>query len=224
MRMRTCMHAGQKIKPHLIMRKVMQPPERYFASKQDSKALHVIAFINLKGGMFVKLLTGSSVPPDSKAHAMLPCTTYYAKSGQKAARMTATEYKDCVEAAVEYFAPKGGSRALRTGWLKQQILVQDRSTCHPRESFKLRNFGTKLKTITAPPRSPDMMPLDYAVFGTVKRELMSKVRMEAAWGVRVEYFLEALQRFNPKAAIQSYPSRLLACARKGGGRVDKRKL
>lgn len=200
----------------------MELPERFHLGKQHKNSISVIAFISLKHGVFVKLLTGSKVPTSSWLQDLMPNKTYTNKHGQPAARMTAEEYEDCVRDAMAYFCRPLGTERARLLMQSRMRLVHDRSTCHPRTDIVLDGKGATLKTIMAPPRSPDLMPLDYAVFGTVKSLLLREVSQHCKWHTKAERFVEELRAFDVTNAIHAYPKRLQYCKDGGGRRADKR--
>ena len=106
----------------------------------------------------------------------------------------------------------------------EHACVHDRATTHTKQGITLEGFDAKLRVVNAPPRSPDLMPLDYAVFGNVKRQLLNKVGLNAKWEEKAECFWQLIQDFNVSAAIESYPKRIAKCMETGGGRVEGNKI
>lgn len=204
-------HAGSRLPPHLIIRKLMATPERLFMPKNKKKVLNVIVFINLKHGVFVKLLTGSDTGGSAHLNSLLPHDKYVNKKGKAAARMTTQEYEDCVKAAVAHYTPAAQAGACFARRVGRFVLVHDRSTCHTREgTIKLgaRRSEAMLTAMLAPPRSPDLMPLDYTVFGTVKSKLLRELQHLDTWKEKASRFVELLQGFDCNSAIKSFPRRL----------------
>lgn len=221
-----CMHAhaGHKTKPHLICRKTMEPPQRAYSNSAKGNRVSAIVFINLKHGVFVKLLTGTRVPhATGDLKKLLPTGNYSTIKGDPASRMTTKEYIECVRSAMIHFAGKGATVYQRERVVKQLRLVHDKSTCHPGAPIDVGLPGAKLNVSMAAPRSPDLMPLDYAVFGLAKRKLLDAQQSHWTWADRAAFFIRTLQDFNPKACIEAYPARLQECWEKSGARVSGRR-
>jgi hypothetical protein len=76
-----------------------------------------------------------------------------------------------------------------------------------------------------PPRSPDLQPLDYAVFGNAKRRLEKMVRdggVEAKdWAARVKAFKKIVKEMKVVPAIQQFRTRLEACIESGGNHIEQ---
>jgi hypothetical protein len=68
-------------------------------------------------------------------------------------------------------------------------LVHDRSGAHPSQQIP----GLTWKVVMHPPHSPDMMPLDYGIFGAAKGDLDRKVQPTWKWVDRVNEFKRILQ-------------------------------
>lgn len=201
----------------------MEPPQRLFVSKEKKNSISCAVFINMEGGVFVKLLTGSKVPATSSLHGELPSTQYTNKHGTVASRMTSEEYEACVKEAIEYFSPhKVGSLAFKR-WVAGRLLVHDRSTCHSNQPIQIDSEGTVLKVAVAPPRSPDLMPLDYSIFGTAKNAVLRDAKMMRSRATRAEGFVAKLRNADVTKSIKAFPQRLLYCKEGGGRRADRRK-
>lgn len=199
-------------------------PQRYHKAKESKNLVTVIMFIGFlpsgKPSTFVRLLTGSRVlnaPAELKAK--LPKCSYFTKTQKLAQRMTAQEYVDCVKEAALHFAGGSAKQPPLKRYIERMALVHDRSACHPHGDINIERPEAKLTTILAPPRSPDLMPLDYAVFGTVKAELGRLERRDWTWADRATTFVKLLEDFNPTNAIESFPKRLQNCLKNGGGHV-----
>lgn len=199
----------------------MRLPERVHCSTTSRNQVRAIVFINLQGGVFVKLLTGTKVPHVNAAmQAMMPTQPYTTQAGNSASAMTKQEYIDCCKAAVDSFVPPVGSPRQNSMAVERLMLVQDRSTCHPRCAIECRG-GAMLPTMAAPVRSPDLMPLDFAVFGSVKEAVRRRIRHGMDWSEIAAMFVEELQLFKPAACILSYMRRLEKCEANGGGHVEQ---
>jgi len=208
----------------------MPLPERCFVEKERKNSLSLIVFMNMEAGMFIMPLTGSKVSQHSSLHAQLPASqgrSYSTRGGAAAARMTAAEYIYCVQQAIKYYDSlqlgRGNLQLTRAGfekWLSQLRLVHDRSSCHSTVDIVVRGNSASLPVITAPPRSPDLMPLDYGVFGTAKSSLMREVSQMATWDTRAERFVKLLGETKFKPIIEAYHKRLKMCVDRDGRRVE----
>lgn len=202
----------------------MARPQRCFKEKDKKNSISAIVFLNSKGKVFVKLLTGSKgVDSSTKLAALMPSKVYMTRDGKPATRMTAEEYIDCVKEAVAYFDDSPRTQRGLAAWMAGLRLVHDRSTCHQRTDITVVHSSKAtcvLPVIVAPPRSPDLMPLDYGVFGTAKTKLLNQVSQQDAWVDRTEMFVKLLQDTDVKNIIAAYPKRLAKCAETNGGRVE----
>lgn len=198
----------------------MDPPEKIFQETPTKNRLTAIVFISMRHGVFVKLLTGTRVP---KAAPWLDKLTnkkrYKTLAGKDAERMTMEEYIDCCTAMTRHFAGEGATDAKRARMVRQLVLVHDKSTCHPGSPIDV-GLRSKLAVSMAAPRSPDLMPLDYAVFGWAKRKLLGAEKKGWTWANRAEFFVKTLQGFDPKPCIKAYEHRLKECYESGGMRVQ----
>ena len=79
--------------------------------------------------------------------------------------------------------------------------------------------GMGLDVVVQPPRSPDVMPLDYGIFGFTKTALERELPRRAPWADRVEKFKELLRSCSPRATIEEYPLRLQAIIDSKGGHI-----
>jgi hypothetical protein len=78
-----------------------------------------------------------------------------------------------------------------------------------------------LKAVAMPPGSPDLMPLDYGIFGTCKLQLERSMAKTAAWEDRVAKFKELIAAAPVKPTIQQFGDRLKAVVRASGGHIDQ---
>ena len=196
-------HTGQKhCKPHLHIPGVTPLPQRYHVGAGQRHSLKLAVFINLHAGVFIKETTGSGYIGHEEGQA------YQTKQGKEAQGMVEEEYKDCVKAAYAKFSecPEFAAHG------NDMLLVHDRSTSHPRQPIP----GVPWALAEHPPRSPDMMPLDYSLFGTAKNKLMEATSLASSWEERVKLFLEILQQEPVAAMIREFPLRMKAAIASGG--------
>lgn len=182
----------------------MKPPERCFSDKTPRRALRLAVFCNAVGGVFIKETTGT-------AYDGFAAEKTYKKKQRTAlvdaAGMTGEEYMDVVRAAWDAFMKVPEFRRVSAG----AMLVHDKCRAHTcaHVSAGLSDMG--LRVAIQPPRSPDLMPLDYGIFGFSKRQLERRLTQHAKWEDRVTMYKDILSSTSPAATIQEYPLRLQAC-------------
>jgi hypothetical protein len=173
--------------------------------------------VNSVGGVFIKETTGTSYP--GYAAAWIYQTEDSKKKGvwKPATRMTGEEYLSFVEEALAFFQQQPGFPSK----VSRAMLVHDKSKQHCSKTAVegLQKLG--LAVMVQPPRSPDVMPLDYGVFGFIKKQLVRDVPRHAAWGERVERFKELLLECSPASTIAEYPLRLKAIIDSKGGHIEE---
>lgn len=197
--------AGQKrCVPHLHVPGLMKTPERFHTdNKTARRALKLAVACNAVGGVFIKETTGTAY---SGYH---PGKQYevVSRGGLKAASsMVSEEYLDFLRSALEHFKKQAGFRRVSAG----ALLVHDKSAVHTSAAVMhgLKRMG--LDAVVQPPRSPDVMPLDYGIFGFTKLALERAVPRNAPWSDRVQKFRQLLTQCNPRPTIEEYPLRLQA--------------
>ena len=134
---------------------------------------------------------------------------YKTLDGKAAKGMTKAEYMDCMRAACDHFQQHSSAFRRLGGNI---YLVHDKSTCHPTQPIP----GLSWRPVAHPPHSPDLMPLDYGIFGAAKQELDRKAPRGMPWADKVRLFKEILDKAPVKATISAYQSRLKACFEAGG--------
>jgi hypothetical protein len=163
------------------------------------------------GGVFQMELTGSDYPG---CPAFPP---YLDSKGRQLISMGGEEYLHVINAAWQHFSENREFRARR----KTALLVHDRGKAHMSAVVMhgLQQLG--LRAVAMPPRSPDLMPLDYGIFGTCKLQLERSMPRNAAWGDRVGRFKELIAAAAVKPTIGQFEQRLDAALRAGGGHIDQ---
>lgn len=206
---------GQRFRPHLHVPNIMKPPMRFHSnSKRAVKALVVISPV---AGNHVTVLTGT------KADGMQAAKTYMTGTGnrQKLAKgMTEDEYLDGISAAMRYFMEQEGFMQQHGRW----ALVHDGSRAHPQGPFTVLDVvdpsDILIQVIKQPPRSPDLMPLDYYLFGVVKRQLQKEMPPWTSWHDRAARFVDLLRETPTRQAILSFKARLQKCVDANGGHFE----
>lgn len=203
--------AGQKrVMAHLAIPGVTATPQKVYMDASHRQNLHVAVAINKLGGVFFKETSGTSYPGFS------PPKTYTDAHGNARTGMAAEEYADFLQAAMKHFSKNPEFRRRR----EAAMLVHDRSSVHRsgHVATALRSMG--LKSVLLPPRSPDLQPLDYGIFGLVKRRVESGLGSDRSWGNRVNLLKKLLADVQPGPTIAQFPKRLEAVVRAGGKHID----
>ena len=100
-------------------------------------------------------------------------------------------------------------------------LLHDRDPAHQSKEFAAFAERSGIRVAVLPPRSPDLDPLDYGVFGTVKNQLEKEVEQKGLdWSQRCSRLVELLEGFNPDAAIIALPGRIERCIAARGGHFE----
>jgi hypothetical protein len=183
----------------------MEPPQRCASDKMPRRALKLVVFCNAAGGVFIKETTGTAYDGFT---AQKTYKTKQRKASVDAAGMTGEEYMDAVRSAWEHFMKVPRFRRVRAG----AMLVHDKCRAHTcaHVSGGLKSMG--LRAVVQPPRSPDLMPLDYGIFGFSKRQLERQLTPHPKWEDRVSMYKDILSSTSPAATIKEYPLRLRACS------------
>ncbi len=191
---------GQKhTTPHLHIPGMTEKPVRLYQDHGKRRALKLCVFINLCGGVLLFETTGTDYG------GYKPGKGYTTKKNEEAHSITAEEYNDYVREAVKTYNKNPSFRKLRN----KVLLIHDRSRVHSKGSIE----GVPWEVAMHPPRSPDLMPLDYGVFGTAKNEevRISRSKKNFSWEERVSTFKTILKEYKGEHTIKQYPKRLKAC-------------
>lgn len=117
-------------------------------------------------------------------------------------------YSECVQQALLRGA--GSSAAGRRS--EELKLVHDRDSTHTSVAFTRFARSNNIQLLQLPPKSPDLDPLDYGVFGAVKRAWEKQVWADRlGWDAQCQLLIRLLEGYNPSAAIMSLPSRIEQC-------------
>ena len=91
-------------------------------------------------------------------------------------------------------------------------LVHDRDSCHTSQAFRTFARNNKIDLVELPAKSPDLDPLDYGVFGSVKRAWEKEVwANKLGWTAQWQLLVKLLKEKNTDASIASFPSRIQNC-------------
>ena len=101
-------------------------------------------------------------------------------------------------------------------------LVHDRDSVHTSKDTKSFGLRHNIVFIELPARSPDLDPLDYGVFGAVKREWQRKVSKERmSWERQCSLLIELLEGVDASVAIKAMPSRMQKCIAAEGAHFEQ---
>lgn len=96
-------------------------------------------------------------------------------------------------------------------------LVHDRDPAHTSIVFKTYANDNGINVVTLPPKAADLDPLDYGVFGLVKRQWEREVMVgRLGWEGQVQLAIRLLQAFDPSATIAALPHRMQQCIAANG--------
>jgi hypothetical protein len=163
------------------------------------------------GGVFQMELTGTSYP----GCPALP--EYLDQRGNPLASMGAQEYLHFITSAWQHFTLDRDFRSRKN----EAMLVHDRNRAHTSKLVKEGLAKLRLPAVAMPPRSPDLMPLDYGIFGTCKLQLERTTPRNAPWDTRVSRFKALIKEAPVGPTIAQFEDRLKAVLQSGGGHIDQ---
>lgn len=198
--------AQKRVTPHLQVSGVMEVPERRHTDRVSRNVINVAVAMNLVGGVYVQEVTGTCYPGCPKLKK------YTGAKGQPMKSMGKEEYRDFLQAAWRHFNRHAAFRRNSD----KALLVHDRSRVHGSDLVQQWLQRASIRSKLAPPRSPDLMPLDYGLFGTVKQKLGLEQLPTGAWEQRAQRFLQLLREPPSDAIIGSFKKRLQACMKARG--------
>ena len=142
----------------------------------------------------------------------MPTRQYLTRKGKAATALSAEEYMDLLGSIFKQVTRTATRKA---GHL---IFVHDRDPAHrtPEAERLIEDRGMLLKML--PPRSPDLMPLDYAVFPNSKRWL--EKNKPADWDERCEKMVQHLKQLKPRVLVRGYTNRLKKVVEAKGGHIE----
>ena len=111
---------------------------------------------------------------------------------QDASAMTGEEYMDAVKAAWQHFMKCHAFRRIAG----HAMLVHDKARQHTCVTVRQWLQQQGVTAVVQPARSPDMMPLDYGIFGATRAQLGRALPLSAPWEDRVATFKQFLSSSN----------------------------
>jgi hypothetical protein len=205
--------ATTRSNPHVHVSGVTTKPQRPFTgSSKNRKSLKLLVAIQRGKAPIVIHLAGSTY------EGCPPIAAFHCANGTAAGSgMSAEEYCAAVKAILR-------ERKVRAAQQPSLVLWHDRDTAHRALATTDLLNKRKVKAMVLPPRSPDLDPLDYGVFGAAKRRLaVQRTRGRLAWDAACQLFVSDLRtKTNSDAAIDELPLRLQACLDVRGGHIEDR--
>ena len=175
-------------------------PAQRFVPSQQSRSIKLCVFVRIGHPTIVVDLRYSGFATADSPVMVGTGSGEYGWSGQR--------YADIV---AYYLLGERVDRAARRlpGGL---TLVHDRDPAHTSTAFKAYASSKGITVVTLPAKAPDLDPLDYGVFGNVKREWERQVwQQRLNWDQQCQLAIRLLQRFDASATIAALPYRMQHC-------------
>lgn len=91
-------------------------------------------------------------------------------------------------------------------------LLHDRDPAHTSHAFRDWAAAYNINAVLLPPRSPDLDPLDYGVFGAAQRSLDSELeRSPLSFQQQCAHMRQRIEQTNTDAAFAALPGRITRC-------------
>lgn len=180
-------------------------PTQPFVPRQDSKSIKLSVWARISQPLIVVDLRYSGLGTAESPMEVGSGSGEYGWNGQR--------YVDIV--AYHLLEERPGRQARRPpGGLK---LVHDRDPAHTSAAFAAYASSQGMTVVTLPPKAPDLDPLDYGVFGLVKRQWERQVwEQRLPWEEQCQLAIQLLQQFDPSACIAALPHRIQQCIAANG--------
>lgn len=100
-------------------------------------------------------------------------------------------------------------------------LLHDRDPAHTSATFQAFATACNVNAVLLPPRSPDLNPLDYGVFGAAQKKLDAEMeRRSMTWDQQCAFLEGAIKQADTDAAIAALPGRIQRCIAAKGGHFE----
>lgn len=205
--------ASQRSAPQLYIKGVTPKPARLLKDKDGSGK--VAAWV-----VFIKLGAPPTVIPIPPPHDPYSYTTWLKKDKDPNKReLTGVQYRKMVKDTLL------GKGSLAAGTLRRPRkpinLLHDRDPAHTSKAFKTFTVNYNINAELLPPRSPDLNPLDYGVFGPAQKKLEAEMELRPMSFEQQCSFMEgAIKMANVDAAIAALPLRIKRCIQAKGGHFE----
>lgn len=199
--------AEQKRVPHhLSIRGITLDPQHFYVDYKDRKALKVACAVMLGAptSSYVQQLTGTE-------YEGCPDIDVYKKATEQDVDYTALsapEYRNFLQRALKHFNRQvPGLR--RNPKLR---IIHDRAKPHTSKLVTQWAQQEGYKVHVLPPRSPDMDPLDYGIFGPFKTWLQMGAAVGGwTWSNKCRKAVAYLEKVDVAPTVKEFPQRLQAC-------------
>jgi hypothetical protein len=189
----------------------MEVPQRHHTDRVCRQVVNVAVAMNMVTGTYAKESTGT-------AYDGCPPMQQYTTGGDTPAKaLTSQEYISFLESLVTHLHSNADFCRLHA----KPLLVHDRSPVHKSKDVQQWLQREHIDVKLAPPRSPDLMPPDYGLFGTVKQQLSLEMQPTAPWDPRAERFMQLIRTTPVDKSIMAFTKRLEACIEAGGGHFEQ---
>jgi hypothetical protein len=163
-----------------------------------------VALLPVRDIAFAKHVTGTHCT------GFEPTKAHTTRSGQAATSLTGAEYKEFIKEVCELLKGRG-----------PMIWVHDRDPAHTSDGVSDLLTSLGHVEMLLPPRSPDLDPLDYAVFGGAKAWLdRERPVLACAWKERCMAFYDHLTHLQPSKLVGHYQDRLEMVVHEHGGHIE----
>ena len=174
-----------------------------FVPSGKRHSIKLAVFIRMGHSPIVVVASQHSSSQDNKADSSSRAATKNANIAWSGAR-----YRTVVQEALL----GGGGDSAPTQRSAKVKLVHDRDSCHTSGIFRTFAQANGIELVVLPAKAPDLDPLDYGVFGPVKRAWEKTVWQEQlGWTAQCQLLIQLLKEYDCDAAIASLPGRIHKC-------------
>lgn len=105
-------------------------------------------------------------------------------------------------------------------------LLMDRDPSHSAKLFQACAKRNTMRIMFLPPKSPDLDPLDYGVFGRVKQLweqscFTGRASQRPSWDRACQLLIQMMEAIDPTPHITALPGRIKRCIAAEGGHCER---
>jgi hypothetical protein len=205
--------ASSRAQPQLYIKgKTPKPAQRLAAKEEEGSWWEGVVLIRLGKPPIIE-----AVPTPSNPYP----NSVWLSTGKKTTKpsLTGAIYKKIIKGALI------GTGNVRDGTAHLPPtpinLLHDRDPAHSDKGFLRFAASYNIKPVLLPPRSPDLDPLDYGVFGPAQRALDREVELRPMdFEQQVSFFVGRLLATDTDAGIKALPGRIQRCIAAKGGHFE----
>ena len=205
--------------PHLYIAGRSPRPARKLAEEGQRRSLMVAVCVRLgRPNVVVQLPTPEEKVKRAKRKRG---SVWLNPEGGPVSPLTSKSYCSLVLAELCKRGSKMGAGRRRSPRNPVRV-VHDRDSVHTSADTAAFAARQHMAFVSLPPKAPDLDPLEYGVFGAVKRtwrETVYKERM--SWEQQCSLLMQLLRDADASVAIQGLPARIQACLDSKGKRFEK---